>query len=260
MEAKVTTPYDLWSEIQGVPFVDDTFHSSKMLTIVAAFRRVTARVEKPLAEFLNPEIACSIYGQSAHLATRELAYTPLSAVEHRIVQAASDSIATAIPSWSTLVRIPIRYYKLASEQLSLTNPLLPQTVFLSDRAIEDQFTLIETLVHELSHVWMGFICELFDFQKRDNTEQYTLPSGTSGKDMRGLIFASTFAASVLRYYRLADTIKPDDRVPRRIDRLAKYFSGTIESLKMAKDASIMSTLIIERLCKFHQSPTQCKGN
>lgn len=255
MGATVTS-YDLWSEIQGIPFVDDTFRSSKLLTIVATLRRTTDEGKRPLAEYLNPGIACSIYARKQNIATQEFSYTTISREEALAIESALTDISSAIPSWGPLLRVPIHYSKLTSCQLSLTNPLLPQKVFLGENAIADNFTLIETLVHELSHVWMGFICELFDFQYRDRTELYTLPSGTPGKDLRGLMFASTFAASVLRYYELAMRARgANDRMLRRVDRLTHYFSGTMDSLKRAKDASPISVLLIERLHQFHQTIT-----
>ena len=133
------------------------------------------------------------------------------------------------------------------DQISLTNRLLPQYIFLGESAFDSMIALQETVVHELSHIWYGFISEVFDFQTPDSPTDFVLPSGTKNRNVTIVFFAALFAAAAIKFYQRFNENSTSVKTAQRLNYLNSYLDGCIDLLNNRKYISTMGNLILERL-------------
>ena len=216
--------------VGGVPFVDGTFDCDKMLTAVAVKRaHVVAAVEwQQLPDLLKParayELAREHYGDHPPIDASVLTHNELEKVA-----AAKASIRKLRPEWTALVGAPVLYMKVSTPGLfSMTNPVIPQIVFLGEEALGSTEDLVETLVHELAHMWLGLLNEVWPLAVPGDSDRYTLPSGTANKSTLSLILATHFAASAVRLHQAATVVYQP-----RLTFLRTYLSGCIQLLRGA---------------------------
>lgn len=244
---RLNSPDELFLEIGGIPFVDEGFKPANLLTLVAILRRNIDGGSHALQAYLDPDLSVALYRRTR---ADEIPLPPsgdLSVGDLEALDTATLGITQMRPDWRDLFRIPLKFKRLLTEQVSLTNPLIPQHVYLGRRATDDAFLLSETLVHELSHVWNGFILEIFDWQLDACPRNYVLPSGTTGKDIRGVLFAGLFAAGALNYYMSLDDRLPQERARARAKYLKKYLDECLDTVRRSPFVSRTGDLLSERL-------------
>ena len=153
-----------------------------------------------------------------------------------------------VPAWKPLLSGPVIFMHLDTKGLySLTNPVIPQCVFLGDEAFASLERLPETLVHELAHIWLGLINEIAPLVRLDDAELFTLPSGTSGKTALGVIFAAHFAAAAIVYYEASPTTKGTERLVY----LRDYLSGCLQLLHRASGMTAEGCRVVESFHAFN---------
>ncbi|WP_184013399.1 hypothetical protein [Glaciimonas immobilis] len=245
------TPDNLLTLLNGLPFIDATFKPQVLLTLVASLRSEADQRYLPfLNDYLVPDNALRIYQRlMKKMPTRpESAFLNDSRIE--LVNKAIRRILEKHPEWNALLTISIEWRKLTTGQISLTNPVFPQFIFLGESAFADELLLEETIVHEMSHVWCGFIAEIIDFQKKNSLAKLTLPSGTKNKSVRGVLFAGLFAAAAIKFYYVEGKIFP--KCEDRIAFLENYLSGCIDVVHKSTDASYLGLQINNHLALFLQ--------
>ncbi|MFF8863989.1 aKG-HExxH-type peptide beta-hydroxylase [Streptomyces sp. NPDC015139] len=217
---------ELWRALGGTPFLADTFEPRTLLSLAAATRRRAAPHAFPtLADYLDPAKAADVFRDHARCRTEGIESEPLeNPALLRQLDEATGRITDRIPSWAPLFRIPIRYRHMPGTHISATTALIPQTVFLGTPAFAHDRLLEETLIHEHAHVWLTFVSELCDLQADGSLTRFTLPSGTAGKSLRGVLLAGHFAAAAARYF-----LRPgaDATSHRRGAELADYLGGCV---------------------------------
>jgi hypothetical protein len=235
--------------IGGIPFLDEGFHSARLLTAVACLRRnVDSAAFPSLKDYLEPRNARWLYKEYAKSAVEEFSGGPLSAADNDRVDVATGSILDVCPWWKSLFAFPKRYVKLSGRDLtSVTSALIPQTIYLGDLAFASPDVLVETLIHEHAHVWLNFIAELKDFQHPYSMPQYVLPSGTKGKTLRGVLLAGHFAAAVIVFHRSRLRTAEAGRRPKRLPELEAYLRGCLLTAFGRRDLTAMGAVILERL-------------
>jgi len=233
----------------GCPFIDKSFNHIALLTAVCSVRQFLAIQigweKQELKEFLDPLSACLIsdHFQPAHPPVQSRA---LSASELCSVNAAIESIESWRPEWKHLFRIPVRVrYCLELNIMRMTNPSIPQHVFLGEESFSTPADLEETLVHEFSHLWLGLIGEIWRLHDVAVPGIFTLPSGTGGKTGTGVLLSALFAAAVIEFYgpRRQD-------FQGRIDYLADYLSGCIDLLHEFSGLTFAGKAVYERLLNY----------
>lgn len=234
-------------EINGLPFVDEKFNSAKLLTIVAIVRKNIAGSDLHLNNYVQPDFATQLYRTRVKNSPKFPPHRQLSDAENVMLQKAKVALKILLPEWKKLLDIPIKIHKLLTQQTSLTNPMLPQQIFLGEAAFKSPTNLEETLVHELSHVWSSLIAEIYDFQIKNCSDNYTLPSGTRGKDARGVLLACLFAASALNYHEKLLASGSERAKTERIVYLQSYFIKSLQTLVHSTELSEMGRLITHQL-------------
>ncbi|EPA96378.1 hypothetical protein D3C76_661440 [compost metagenome] len=167
-----------------------------------------------------------------------------------MIAEAKNNLKALLPEWKNLLDIPIKIHKLLNQQVSLTNPLLPQQMFLGEAAFTTITDLEEFLVHELSHIWSSLIAEIYDFQLKNSSNNYVLPSGTGGKNPRGVLLACLFAVSAVNYYQRLLTSGSVRARSERLVYLHQYFFKSLATLQASDELSEMGKLITSRLDAF----------
>ncbi|MGW1131039.1 hypothetical protein [Streptomyces griseoluteus] len=217
---------ELWQALGGTPFLSDTFRPRTLLSLAAAARRRADPSAYPtLAEYLDPAKAADVYRRNARCRTEGVESVPLE--DPRFVEQiteATERIITRMPQWAPLFRIPLHYRHMPGSHISCTTALIPQTIFLGTPAFAHDRLLEETLLHEHAHVWLTFVSELCDLQVDGSLTHFTLPSGTSGKSLRGVLLAGHFAAAAARYF-CRPGADADSR--RRGTELVGYLGGCV---------------------------------
>ncbi|WP_147432581.1 hypothetical protein [Pseudomonas sp. WPR_5_2] len=244
------TPSEILNEINGLPFVHSDFNSKKLLTFVAVVRKNIYRENLHLTTYLQPDFATALYNRHVAGAPEFPPNQTLSNAERFMLAEAKANLKALLPEWEALLDIPVNIHKMLNQQVSLTNPVLPQQIFLGEAAFTSITDLEELLVHELSHIWSSLIAEIYDFQLKDSSNNYILPSGTGGKNPRGVLLACLFAVSALNYHqRLLATGSVRAR-PERLDYLNQYFLRSLVTLKASAELSEIGKLITSRLDEF----------
>ncbi|MFZ3183963.1 MAG: hypothetical protein WA173_07450 [Pseudomonas sp.] len=241
------SPSEILCEINGLPFVSPAFNHIKLLTLVAVVRKNIAGSELPLKTYLNPDFATTLYQRHVEGAPAFPRHQALSNTEQAMLVEARNNLKTLLPEWTGLLELPVNIHKLLTQQVSLTNPVLPQQLFLGEQAFVNITDLEESLVHELSHIWSSMIAEIYDFQVKDSTNNYTLPSGTGGKNPRGILLACLFAASAINYHHKLLTSGSARARPERLDYLRSYFFKSLATLQASAELSEIGKLITTRL-------------
>lgn len=244
---------DFLIEIGGMPFLDPAFRPSTLLAAVATVRRrADPTAFSTLSEYLYPDNAATIFEKYASSPVTQIASTDLSSEQVEIVEESHARIVRTIPEWSALLGIPVRYRKMCEDSISATNILVPQAIYLGERAFTTVlFPLEETLVHEHAHIWLNFIAEVFNLEKDDSPRDFVLPSGTSGKTLRGVLFAAHFAAAAIAFYaRLGTRASPLDA---RMAYLGDYLGSCLEMTERHPSFTQMGTMIWRRLSEYHRN-------
>ncbi|WP_330276047.1 hypothetical protein OG205_10765 [Lentzea sp. NBC_00516] len=242
----VMTAADFLAATGGVPFVDLDLGHSTLLTAVAAVRRAADPAAFPkLADYLDPAKAQTIFDRHARCHVDVAEYTEFSEAQEERIEQATAEVLTAVPEWTPLFQIPLRFRRMVDDRLSATSALVPQTIYLGDRAFDNAtVTLAESLVHEHAHVWLNFVAEAFDLQREGASVNYVLPSGTGGKALRGVLFAAHFAAAAITLHS-----RTGGR-PERLAYLVDYLGGCLATSAGKPDLTEMGALVHARLTKF----------
>ncbi|MHC8336726.1 hypothetical protein [Pseudomonas sp. HLT2-19-2] len=244
------SPSAILFEINGLPFVHPMFNSKKLLTLVAVVRKNIEGGELPLTSYLQPDYATALYNRHVKGAPVFPPYQALGNAEQIMLAEAKSNLKALLPEWTMLFDLPVKIHKLLNQQVSLTNPVLPQQMFLGEAAFTSITDLEELLVHELSHIWSSLIAEIYDFQLKDSSNNYILPSGTGGKNPRGVLLACLFAASAVNYHRRLLASGSVRSRPERLDYLHQYFLKSLATLQASAELSEIGKLITSRLDMF----------
>lgn len=225
---------DIIAKSNGVPMVSDNFDAQALITFVAHYRHSLLQCFDNISDYLNPEKIDVLYRERNQLMGLEYPeYTELNDIELMAVEKAVTHILQVVPEWCVYFSIPVDFKRLivSKHMVSLTNHNIPQVIFLGDKAFKSDEWLVEVIIHEMAHIWLGLICEIDSFHEHEVQSRYTLPSGTKDKDARGVIFASHFAACVLKYMarkRISNGFTQQD--DERFTWLQNYFSGCMSQL------------------------------
>jgi hypothetical protein len=229
----------LIDKTQGVPMISCSFDAQTLITLIAHYRHVLLKTFSKASEYLMPEaIEEPFRHRNAQLGIEYPMYDVLSPAEEEAVTIAVKSIVNIVPGWAVYFSLPMQYKKLTKNKsmVSLTNHHIPQVIFLGDKAFKSEYWLVEVIIHETAHIWLGMLCEMDSFHDETNSQHYTLPSGTKNKDARGVIFASHFAACTLVYYQKKNTIvKLSPEEEERFTWLKVYYSGCMEQLMVMRE-------------------------
>jgi hypothetical protein len=243
---------------QGLPFLDDQFDSVRLLSAVAGVRRghdlLSSGKAQDLTVYIEPSVAYGVCRRrfAAHSPIHDRA---LTLEEIAAIRRSTADILGRKPKWQSLFSVPIVIRGLMNlELVSLTNPTVPQHIFLGRVAFRDRYTLQEALVHELSHVWLGMLAEVRPLHASSDPGYFTLPSGTAGKTAAGVLLACLFAAAVIEYDRSIGMA-----LGERAEYLHEYL---IESLNLlvAGDRHLTPTgrEVRDRLSRYAaESPERC---
>jgi hypothetical protein len=238
------------NELNGIPMVDVEFNCQLLVSLIAHHRSNISKNSVPPNKCIYPEVAYEIYAEHTELNTEVPQSSDLRIEQHEKLLKAIETIKGIIPQWEIYFSLPVSYRLLNDplQTVSLTNHCIPQTIFLGQKAFKTNEWLEEVIIHELSHVWLGIICELHHFHDISSDVKFTLPSGTGGKDARGVIFAGHFAATVLFYFREKEKQQSgSSNSKERIDYLKKYLAGCIELLKQGVFLDKTGSDLVNRL-------------
>jgi hypothetical protein len=249
------SPSEILCEINGLPFVHSLFNSTKLLTLVAVVRRNIEGGELPLTTYLQPDFATALYARHVEGAPVFPPYKALGNAEQIMLAEAKSNLKALLPEWTRLLDLPVNIHKLLTQQVSLTNPVLPQQMFLGEAAFTSMTDLEELLVHELSHIWSSLIAEIYDFQLKDSSNDYILPSGTGGKNPRGVLLACLFAVSAVNYHQRLLISGSVRARPERLDYLHQYFLKSLATLQASAELSEIGKLITSKLEAFSSDLT-----
>lgn len=245
------TADELLKIINGLPFIDASFEPQILLSLVASLRaKADGHSLSKLQDYLMPDNAVEVYNKNIKNTLSPPACTLLDKSLTIKLNNAISRITKNHNGWLPLFAIPLEWRELTTGQISLTNPLLPQYIYLGRSAFEHELRLEETIIHEMSHVWCGLIAEIMDFQKKNSPHDLILPSGTEGKNVRGVFFAALFAAAALNLYRIVDKKQPTNTV--RINYLQSYLLGCINVINDCDGASCLGQKISDHLTIFLQ--------
>ncbi|MGA6172549.1 aKG-HExxH-type peptide beta-hydroxylase [Streptomyces sp. NPDC012600] len=246
------SPHGLMRDIGGLPFASPGFRATPLLTLAASARRKADPIAFPqLVDYLDPVNAAEIFARHARDTPEEIPWTPLSPEQEAEVAATMERIVKAMPEWKPLFSIPTRFRRMEGEYVSSTSALIPQTVFLGDVAFTPAYPLEETLVHEYAHIWMNFIAEIADLQMESALENYTLPSGTGGKSLRGVLLAAHFAAAAVTFYLRSGIGGP--RAEERMRYLLDYLDGCNKSTADDAHLTVMGQAVNGELASWAKS-------
>ncbi len=240
------------SAIGGIPFIDAEFHPQPLLSVVAARRRSFVPHAHPTLEaYLYPQNARDIFLNHARSRVDEPESTAISDLESELLEDARRRILIVRPDWIDLLMIPVSYRRLLDDRVSMTSALIPQTLFLGKQAFSSSGILSEVLVHEFAHIWLNFLAETADLQTPHADETFTLPSGTRGKPVRGVLLAAHFAAAAHAFH-LADGDRRE-----RAGYLSEYLRRCLELIAHSQNLSRMGQYVFSRLENYQAglSPT-----
>ncbi|MEZ2576440.1 hypothetical protein [Buttiauxella ferragutiae] len=230
---------DIIAKSNGVPMVSEKFDAQMLITFIVHYRHALFQCFDNLSDYLNPEKIEAFYRvRNQPLGLDYPEHAELSEPEKQSVNNAISHILQIVPEWKIYFSMPVGFKRLTANKnmVSLTNHNIPQMIFLGAKAFKSDEWLIEVIIHEMAHIWLGLICEIDSFHEHSEQSSYTLPSGTKGKDARGVIFASHFAACVLKYMARKqinkDFTQQDDE---RFIWLQNYFSGCMSQLVNMKE-------------------------
>lgn len=226
--------------------IDADFKVSTAVTLVARNRQRRSNLANlELADYLTPQVAREVFKQTLGDSMIEPFAHALSEDESAMLLSSLAALTNGFPAWSPYFEIGIRFGKLhAVRSRSTTSIVFPQHIYLGPKAFESSLTLQESLVHEYSHTWLNFLCELQDFQVEPAVARYTLPSGTGGKTPRGVLYAAHFAKTALLFY---EGLPQTHLHVERMTFLRSYFEGCIAALEGCDEFSDMGRVVYEQL-------------
>lgn len=240
-------------ELGGVPFVDEHFNHARFLSALAGTRSAFAvnDQEPTFIRCLEPEHAVVLYGTRVSGKGFHPPGRQMSAEEIVSVARALYRIRETAPDWRPYFDLSVEVVRWNSKKMSMTNPFIPQTVFLGDGAFFSSAGILEEImVHEYAHVWLGMLAEIRDFQKPDCPGNYVLPSGTGSKDPRGILLAAHFAAAVISYLQFyVNDGRCIGRMSERLDYLRWYLQAAL-SLPIHESLTAMGAAVHQRLTDF----------
>ncbi|AZF01554.1 hypothetical protein C4J95_4119 [Pseudomonas orientalis] len=243
-------PSLFFDTVGGLPFIDEDVRPATLLAAVACSRRNSdPQAHDDLADYLDPGNARALFKRLATSQVEEFESIDCSAAEQQAIQAATARVCGVNPAWGSFFTVPIRYRKLLQPMSSSTSALIPQTIYLGERAFDSHIPLEETLVHEHAHIWLNFLMEVYDLQTAGAPRDYVLPSGTHGKTLRGVLAAAHFAAAALKYYR--DLYGPQARTQRQ-SYLHKYLAGCLQVAAQRPSFTPMGRRVFGALQAWHQ--------
>jgi hypothetical protein len=206
-----------------MPFLDNGFRWRRLLAGVAAVRHVEAE-QAGKATGRDPQgwlWPAAIY---ALRNSPPMPAEPLTPTQRVAVTVQLDAVASAIPAWLPLLRLPIRYALLepANGAISASSRAWQQHVLLADVAFTSDRELREQLVHELAHQWLYLIQELCALEA-PGAEHVILPSGTANRSPAEVLGAAHVAATLTSLYTATA-----DQPPARLSELTRYGRGCLD--------------------------------
>lgn len=240
---------DIVALVNGVPLISDGFRAQKMVALISNYRHSLFQYYDTVSAYLEPRKIEHLYvARNAEQKREYPEYGELAAEEQEKIDNAIKRILSIMPEWKIYFTLPVMFKKLTknNQMVSLTNHNMPQTIFLGPKAYTSENWLEEVIIHEMAHVWLGLLCEIDEFHHHSSENRYTLPSGTGNKDARGVIFASHFAACVLKFLekkRASDRFTPLDQ--ERTICLETYFSGCLTQLIQMSELKAIGKEIVK---------------
>jgi hypothetical protein len=245
------TPSLLLSHCKGLPFIHDGFDPGVLATFVSKLRRqIDGGSSTDLFRYLDPAVATEIYRKHVADCPVPLDHRQLCGKQQVQLGSAIGRIIERLPHWKPLFSLPVEWRKLINDQISSTNPMIPQHIFLGTQAFSSDQVLEETVVHEMSHTWCSMIAEVRDFQEHDAPHDLVLPSRTSNKSVRGVLLAALFSAAALRLYVREEKSAPN--IAARTETLIRYLEGCLDTLQSCRGVSETGQLITRALRGFAQ--------
>ena len=190
----------------GVPFLDLSFDTHKMMSAVAcsrAWRVLGGEVEqlaiKNLPVLLVPSVARRLRlneGVDVSLQSQSLTVD-----QERQIERALAYVVRIVPHWKPLLNLPLTLRSIyKSKAISCSSYAYPQHIFLSPGAFTSDIELREQLLHEISHNWLYLIEELWPLHRPEYVERFQLPSGTPNRNASEVLGAAYVAAVLLDWY------------------------------------------------------------
>ncbi|HDZ3712096.1 TPA: hypothetical protein RSW55_000070 [Vibrio vulnificus] len=208
----------------GIPFSGDDINVSLLLMAILK-KRAKLSGEDETERLLEPDYVSGFYPKIIGKEIKELNSRHLTQAEKKIMSDAIDYILDIIPEWYCFFYSFDFCIKAGTgKEKSYSHPQIPQTYVVNEKIIASGniVKLSEMIIHEVSHVWFGLICELNDFQTLNSREDYVLPSGIKGRNPRGLILALYYAIPVAIFYRKIGNNE-------QVEQLISYANGIISS-------------------------------
>jgi hypothetical protein len=243
------TSNELLNLTKGLPFIDPGFEPKVLLTLVASLRAKADGHGLPvLSAYLTPRNAAALYRKTVENAPEHPRCVSLNTSLTDELHKAIARIIAKHPEWRLLFVIPIEWRQLTTGQVSSTNPLIPQHVYLGCQAFRQALQLEETIVHEMSHVWCSLLAEIIDFQTKEASHDLTLPSGTTGKSVRGVLLAALFAAAAINFYHVSGEIVTGSEA--RATYLRQYLERCVDVIRRCIGVSHFGREVNDRLAIF----------
>lgn len=234
----------LVADLGGLPMIDDAFKASAIATLACAVRQRLDNKRQPLEAYLQPDLAHECYRTGSRRPVAQMESMDPSPGDLVMVRLACADIVATVPQWRPHFSVPLHWRKLVTDMASSSNPMIPQHIYLGERGIRSH-RLREYIVHEVSHVWVAMIAEVAPLAERSEAIN-VLPSGTAGKDIGQVIYALTFAATAVRFYRaLVQADRHTAADVARLSDLEHYANGCLEIVEPSGKLNHNGTLVAE---------------
>ncbi|GAA2770071.1 aKG-HExxH-type peptide beta-hydroxylase [Nonomuraea dietziae] len=224
------------TELDGMPFLDDSFAARRLLAGAAAVRHVEAERLGRTGSILDTAASIEEWLAPARIvllrpSAEPIPASPLSPTENRLINDALQGMLAAVPTWEILLRLPVRYALLHSTTgaISASSRAWPQHVLLAPEAFASPLELGEHLLHELSHQWLYLIQELWALEG-EHADKLNLPSGTANRAPSEVLGAAHVAAVLTRFYRATGA-----QGETRLTALRDYGLGCLDLLDSRVD-------------------------
>lgn len=232
---------DIFSYIGGTPFICQAFDPARLVDLISHRRlQLCGGQASSQDELIQPRFGRALYAARVRHLALEIPLLGLTAQQHKDIRTARLDIADISSSWNQMYQLPVDYFLVDDGRLSVSCGLLPQTVFIGPAAFLDRDTLLEAVVHENAHMWLDLLREIVDLQYPSNQALYTLPSGTQGKTLTGVLLAAHFAATAHAYW-LRKPARP--RRTARLRTLHQYVSNCLDSVQDAPGLTEVGLLV-----------------
>lgn len=197
------------NEIGGTPFLDESFNCSTLSSLVCSIRQQRfPKDEYSFRDYFDPEVARLCYDPSnGYPAVEALPSEILGEQDKSKILTTIGEVVAVFPQWKSLFQIPINWRLLTNDQVSSSNVMVPQHIFIGKRAFNCSQPLAEIIVHEFSHTWLALIEEVVAIAEKSEP-RLILPSGTGNKNVRQVLIAVAFSAAAVRYYEGVSKQRP----------------------------------------------------